>query len=41
MITMIEIMAKLNKTFKILFQGNLVPKFELPSFLGKFVFIPV
>ena len=37
MATNIEIITKLIKTFKILFLGNLVPKFELPSFLRKLV----
>ena len=41
MTTMIEIIIKPNKTFKIFFLGNLVPKFELPSFLGRLVFNPV
>ena len=41
MATMIEIITKLNKTFKILLLENLVPEFELPSFLGKLVFNPV
>ena len=41
MTTMIEIITKPKKTFKIIFLGNLVLKFELPSFLAKLVFNPV
>ena len=37
---MIEIIAKLNRTFKILFLAELVPKFELPPFYEK-IFSPV
>ena len=38
MATMIEIITKLNKTFKILLLENLVPEFELPSFFRKIGF---